>query len=185
MDDEPADADLVTASRGGEHEAVVPGPPGASSFEEFYALEHARLFGALCLITGNRSEAEDVMQDAFLTIWERWSVVEGLASPTGYLYRTAMNGFRMRRRRAAVATKRTLRRVLRTDDIAVFEARFDVDRGLQEMSPRRRLAVILTELLQFSSVEAAGIMGVQPATVRKLAEQGRTSLRATIGDDDA
>ena len=35
-------------------------------FEEFFELEHVRLFGALCVMTGNRSEAEEIMQDAFL-----------------------------------------------------------------------------------------------------------------------
>jgi DNA-directed RNA polymerase specialized sigma24 family protein len=34
------------------------------SFEVFFASEHARLFGALCLVTGDRSEAEEIMQDA-------------------------------------------------------------------------------------------------------------------------
>jgi RNA polymerase sigma factor (sigma-70 family) len=163
---------------------VDPDDVPVPSFEEFYSLEHARLFGALCLVTGDRAEAEDVMQDAFVAIWERWSVVGGLESPTGYLYRTAMNGFRMRRRRAVMAAKRTVRRITRGDELAVFEARFDVDRAMADMSPRRRLAIVLTELLGFNSNEAAEIMGVKPATVRKLAEQGRTHIRETIGDDD-
>jgi DNA-directed RNA polymerase specialized sigma24 family protein len=42
------------------------------TFEEFFGTEHARLFGALCFITGDRDEAEEIMQDAFLRLWERW-----------------------------------------------------------------------------------------------------------------
>ena len=41
------------------------------SFEELFDSEHARLFGALCLVTGDRHEAEEIMQDAFLRLWER------------------------------------------------------------------------------------------------------------------
>jgi DNA-directed RNA polymerase specialized sigma24 family protein len=49
------------------------------------------------------------------------------------------------------------------------------------MPPRQRAAVVLTELLEFSSGEAAEALGVKPATVRKLAQQGRDTLRRTLG----
>jgi RNA polymerase sigma factor (sigma-70 family) len=151
------------------------------SFEDFYEIEHGALFGALVLITGNRREAEDVMQDAFLRIWERWHLVQSLANPTGYLYRTAMNSFRMRRRRALVAARHAIRRLRTTKELEEAEARHEVDRGLAAMPPRQRAAVVLTELLEFSSGEAAEALGVKPATVRKLAQQGRDTLRRTLG----
>ena len=91
------------------------GPPwtedghmGVRPFESFYEAERDGLFGALVLITGDRHEAEEITQDAFVAIWERWDRVAGMESPTGYLYRTAMNGFRKRRRRAALAVRRAL-----------------------------------------------------------------------------
>src|SRR2546421_393746 len=66
----------------------------AASFEDFFELEHEGLFGALYLLTGNRSDAGDLMQLAFLKVWERWSVIQEMDNPTGYLYRTAMNRLR-------------------------------------------------------------------------------------------
>ena len=161
---------------------LVEDRPGLSaSFEDFYEIEHGPLFGALVLITGSRHEAEDVMQDAFLRIWERWHLVQSLANPTGYLYRTAMNSFRMRRRRAVVAARHAIRRLRTTKELEEAEARHEVDRGLAAMPPRQRAAVVLTELLEFSSGEAAEALGVKPATVRKLAQQGRDTLRRTLG----
>lgn len=44
----------------------------APSFEEFYAAASRPLFTALCLVTGNRHEAEEVAQDAFVRVFERW-----------------------------------------------------------------------------------------------------------------
>jgi hypothetical protein len=61
----------------------------ASSFEDFFEVEHENLYGALYLLTGNRSDAEDLMQLAFLKVWERWGEVQEMDNPTGYLYRTA------------------------------------------------------------------------------------------------
>jgi DNA-directed RNA polymerase specialized sigma24 family protein len=46
------------------------------------------------------------MQDAFLKLWERWDRVDRLDDPTGYLFRVALNGFRMRTRAAIRATRR-------------------------------------------------------------------------------
>ena len=48
------------------------------------------------------------MQDAFLTVWERWDRVGGMDDPVGYLYRTAMNLFRKRYRRAMLSVRRTV-----------------------------------------------------------------------------
>jgi RNA polymerase sigma-70 factor (ECF subfamily) len=164
-----------------EDDLVEDRPEFSVSFEDFYEIEHGPLFGALVLITGNRHEAEDVMQDAFLRIWERWHLVQSLANPTGYLYRTAMNSFRMRRRRALVAARHAIRRMRTTRELEEAEARHEVDRGLAVMPPRQRAAVVLTELLEFSSGEAAEALGIKPATVRKLAQQGRDTLRRTLG----
>jgi RNA polymerase sigma factor (sigma-70 family) len=75
-------------------------------FDQFFQAHHARLYGTLCLVTGDRAEAEDVMQDAFLKLWERWDRVREHPDPGGYLYRTAFNLFRSRLRRVARAARR-------------------------------------------------------------------------------
>jgi DNA-directed RNA polymerase specialized sigma24 family protein len=47
------------------------------TFETFYEAEARVLFRRLWLVTGNRAEAEELMQDAFLrggTAWARWTI---------------------------------------------------------------------------------------------------------------
>ena len=61
------------------------------AFEDFFLDERARLFRALLLVTQDAAEAEDLMQEAFVRVWERWDRVGGVESPVGYLFRTAMN----------------------------------------------------------------------------------------------
>jgi RNA polymerase sigma-70 factor (ECF subfamily) len=53
-------------------------------FEDFFGSEHARLFGAISMVTGDRHEAEEIMQDAFLRLWERWDRVRELDDPSSY-----------------------------------------------------------------------------------------------------
>jgi RNA polymerase sigma factor (sigma-70 family) len=155
----------------------------ASTFEAFVGTETARFHGALRLLTRDRAEAEDLMQDAYLKVWERWHHVQSLDDPTGYLYRTAMNLYRKRRRRATVAIRHTIRPRPPRDQLDEVESRDEVLRALATLSPRQRMSLVLTDLLDFSSEEAGRLMGVKATTVRVLASQGRAALRASTGDD--
>jgi len=95
--------DMGTAS-------ATPDIGAALSFEEFFAAESEKLFRRMWLATGNRAESEEITQDAFLALWERWDRVATLDDPTGYLNRTAMNLFRKRYRRAVARRARAGRR---------------------------------------------------------------------------
>ena len=163
--------------------ATAPGPAGPVSFEEFFRAEHARLLRALFLMTGNEQEAEELMQDAFLAVWERWDRVREMERPAGYLYRTAMNAFRSRVRRAARAAKRLVGRA-EEDEFARADERDAVARVLGTLTPRQRAALVLTELLGYASEEAGEILSVKAVAVRVLASQGRTAMKANLERSD-
>ena len=154
----------------------------AVSFEDFYEVEQGGLFGAMILVTRDRQEAEDLTQEAFLKVWERWSVVQGLDNPTGYLYRTAMNAFFSRRRRIAMAGRQLIAQVLRLDPLTTVEARDEIDRALADLTPRQRVALVLTDLLGFPPGEVADTMGVTGSTARVLLARARETMRAAIGE---
>lgn len=155
----------------------------ALSFEAFFEAEQTRLLRALFLLTGNASEAEEVMQDAFVAVWERWDRVAAMDDPTGYLYRTAMNRHRSRVRRVMRAAKRVAGAAESGDAFAAADERDAVARALVTLTPRQRAAVVLTELLGYGADEAGSILGVQPVTVRVLASQGRAAMREVMSDD--
>jgi RNA polymerase sigma-70 factor, ECF subfamily len=157
---------------------------GTVEFEELVEAEHVRLFGALALIARDPAEAEDVMQEAFLRVWERWDRAPSLADPTSYLYRTALNIYRSRRRRAAVALRHAIGLDPGRDELGEVEARSEVVRALARLTPRQRIGVVLVDLLDYSSEEAAQMMGIKASTVRVLASQGRAALKRELGDHD-
>lgn len=154
--------------------------PAQVAFEDFFEAERGRLFGAVYLLTGNVDEAEEIVQDAFLALWERWDRVGALDRPTGYLYRTAMNGFRSRRRRVARAAWRLLPRPGSEDPFAAVDLHDEVVHALRGLAPRQRAAIVLTELLEYDSAEAGQLLGIKPATVRNLAMQARAALRRAM-----
>jgi RNA polymerase sigma factor (sigma-70 family) len=154
-------------------------------FDTFFEEEHERLYKALYFVTGNRHDAEELMQDAFLKLWERWDQIHRIDDTTAYLFRVAFNGFRMRRRRAAMTIRKVIPVPEPRDAFLDAEMRADVQRLLLGLTPRQRAALLLTDLLGYPSEQAARILRVRPSTVRALATKGRRVLRSAEGARDA
>jgi RNA polymerase sigma-70 factor (ECF subfamily) len=151
-------------------------------FEEFFAADHARLYGALCLVTGDPHEAEEIMQDAFLRLWERWDRVAEVDDPSAYLFRTAMNLFRNRYRRAALALRKTINLAPTEDALATVEDRDAVVRALRDLTPDQRAAVVLTGYVGLTSEEAGALLGMRAGTVRTLGARARAAIREKGGE---
>lgn len=166
----PLRAVTSDAEEGAEHAAAL-------SFEAFFEAQRTRLFGALVVMTGNRAEAEEILQDAFLRVWERWERVAAMEEPVGFLYRTAMNLFRKRVRRAAVAVRKAVHLLPKGDELAEVEMRDEAVRLLERLTPRERAAIVVTAYLGYSSEEAGELLGIQATTVRVLTNRARASLR--------
>ena len=154
-------------------------------FSTFFAEEHRGLFKALYFVTGNRADAAELMQDAFLKLWERWDRLDRIDDPTAYLFRVALNGSRMRTRAARRATRRLIAVGRDRDPFEEIELREDVRRLLLDLAPRQRAALLLLDMYGYGSEEAGQIMGIRPSTVRALATQGRAVLRRTSGGTHA
>jgi RNA polymerase sigma factor (sigma-70 family) len=153
----------------------------AVPFEEFFDGERPRLFATLMLIVGDRGVAEDLMQEAFVRVWERWDRVVQHPDPTGYLYRTALNLVRQRRRR--VLRTRDEPQSFTADAFADVDRREDLIAALRRLTPRQRAALVLLDLLDLDADQASKVLGVRPGTVRSLASQGRTAFRALEGNN--
>ena len=153
-------------------------------FRTFFEDEHRRLFKTLYFVTGDRIEAADLMQDAFLKLWERWDRIDRINDPTAYLFRVALNGNRTRARAARRAARRQIPFGIVRDVFDEVDVREDVLRMLRGIAPRQRAALVLLDLYGYDSEEAARIMGIRPSTVRALATQGRAVLRTAGGPDE-
>jgi RNA polymerase sigma factor (sigma-70 family) len=68
--------------------------------------------------------------------------------------------------------------------MAAVDARDVVIRALATLTSRERAALVLVDLLDMTSEDAAKALGVRASTVRVLAARGRAALRKEIGEDD-
>jgi len=140
-----AEDDIVQIAASGE------GPAIPASFTDFFLDEHERLYRALYFVTGNPHDAEELMQDAFMKLWERWDRIDELDDATAYLFRVVLNGFRMRTRRARTAARNAIRVEPTPDPFADVDLQQDVHRMLAGLSPRQRSALVLTEIFGYGS----------------------------------
>jgi RNA polymerase sigma-70 factor, ECF subfamily len=155
----------------------------APRFEDFYEAAFRRLFTALCLVTGNRHEAEEIAQDAFVRVYERWDRVGVLEDPTGYLFRVSMNLFRSRYRRALLGLRRELLLApAATDELAAIETHDEIVRLLRGLDPRQRAAVVLTAILDYSAEEAGRMLGLRASSVRSLTTRARARMKHEVVD---
>ena len=105
-----------------------------------------------------------------------------LENPRGYLYRTAMNGYRSAYRRVLRAASTRLLPQPR-DELAPVEARSVALQALAQLTPRQRVALVLTEVLGFPTKDAGELMGVAPGAVRTLLSRAKARLAAMPGPD--
>jgi DNA-directed RNA polymerase specialized sigma24 family protein len=114
-----------------------PMPVDPPSFEPFFDDEKERLLRILCVITGSRAEAEDLAQEAFTRVFERWETIGGMQDPAGYLHRTAINLFRSQYRRARLALKRAVGMSPEQDVFKAVEDRDAVSHAMVSLTPRQ------------------------------------------------
>jgi RNA polymerase sigma-70 factor (ECF subfamily) len=156
----------------------------APAFDEFFLAEHERLFQALYLLTGDRSEADDLAQEALLRAYERLDRVGSINSPVGYVYRTALNLYRSRLRTLVVRARRAFASLPTEDFSGSVAANHDVRRALAQLPRGQREALILVEWLGLGSEEAGRVLGIDASSVRGRLHRGRASLRDQLGDRD-
>ncbi len=93
MNIDPPTANLDSARRARLAEALVQSGRGdRNAFATVYTATSAKLFGVCLRIFPDRNEAEDALQDAYLTIWNKASSFEsGRASPISWLVAVTRN----------------------------------------------------------------------------------------------
>ena len=144
----------------------------ADAFEEFYRAEYLPMVRLAFGLLDTPEAAEEITQDAFAKVFERWSRLE---NPGGYLRTAVVNGARSELR------KREVRRRIRPGRAQQVPAQQDylLD-ALEKLPTRRKTALVLRYYGDLSEREIARVMGIRPGTVKSLLSGGLAQLREVI-----
>jgi len=152
-------------------------------FEEFFEAEYRRLCDAMVLLTGDPLDAEEFAQEAMTRVLERWDRVGAMDSPTGYLFRTAMNLHRNRVRRVLVRARRAVHEDPATPDhSSTVGDQQDVRLALMKLSRAEREALVLVDWQQMDAAAAGRLLGISANAIRVRLHRARAALRQHLGE---
>lgn len=181
---DPEEKKLEAAAR------LQPSSPTPEKLEKFYVDHHAQVLRAAYRITGNASDAEDVLQTVFLRLLraERGDALS--ETPGSYLHRAAVNAALdlMRTRRTWKPTSiDELSEELSEDSGGDPESR-QIDRQtrervrevLAEMSPKMAEIFALRYFEGFDNHEIARMLRTSKSTVAVLLHRARHRLKKEV-----
>ena len=159
-------------------------------FQALFVSERDRLFRMLMRLTGNAQDAEDLLQEAFLTTWRKRELFEGRGAPEGFLRTTCLRLFlnartRSNRRPASsAADSDELPCPPRARGLEAAEAReflmARVREELEQLSPEAREAFLLFRFEGLSCGEIAERIGVPKKTVQTRLRRATLAVAARL-----
>jgi RNA polymerase sigma-70 factor (ECF subfamily) len=154
--------------------------------------EHRERMYHLALdLTGNRFDAEDLLQDVFVKAYDAFDDFREEAQPASWLYRITVNTFlNDERSRAAGPVERDTRADLRSTPAHHPADRHterrqlqqDIDAALDRLSPRERTAFVLRHYRDLKVRDVADAMEVAPGTVKSFLFRATRKLREALDD---
>ena len=167
--------------------------PGASAmpptFDELFDSYQEMVLKAAYRVTGNRQDAEDVLQTVFLRLMKNQEQVRISGNPGGYLRRSAVNaGIDLLRSRQRNPTETLVEETLTSDQGAAdsLARQTELKRQLREamLSLDQQAAEIfsLRFFEEFSNAEIAQLLGMTPNSVAVSVHRTRDQLQKIIGE---
>ena len=175
-----ADLELAARCRQGDPDA----------FEELYRAHAGRLYSLIFRMAGSVQEAEDLLQEVFLTAHRKLGSFRGDSALGTWLYRLAVNQCLdfLRGRQAKMArTTGSLDEEGADEPMAAAPlvptaiSRIDLERAIAQLPAGCRAAFVLHDVEGFEHHEVATMLGVSVGTSKSQVHKARMKLRKLLG----
>lgn len=150
-------------------------------------------------LSGSPAEADEVVQDTFLSAYRGWAGFDGRSKPSTWLYTIAVRAWKRRRRgrKGREAKMPSLDAVMPFADTAAAaldrdgtppaeierrEAVARMQEALVELPDGFRVPLLLKDLLELSVEETARVLDLKPQTVKTRLHRARLALRRILVD---
>jgi RNA polymerase sigma-70 factor (ECF subfamily) len=174
--------------------------PAREAIADLVERHGGRLYGVGLRLCGSPEDAQDLVQETFLSAFRHWHQFQGDAEPTTWLYTIARRACLRRRRKRSgePAVLEPLSALLPGPDEGLpelppgeagpyrdrlrREAEAVVDRALARLPLTFRLPLVLADIAELSTAETARVLGLKEATVKTRVHRARLKLRRAIAD---
>ena len=175
------DVELVRRAQGGD----------SAAFDEVVNRFTGELYRLALFLTGQASDADDVLQETFLGAYENLAAFEGRSSLKTWLSRILLNQAARHRRSQRVrkaaqpvhlsaASEAVLEGAARQSSTRDSEIRLDVLGVLQTLQPDHREVVVLREMQGMSYQEIAEALHIPEGTVESRLFRARQELKERL-----
>jgi RNA polymerase sigma-70 factor (ECF subfamily) len=168
-----ADTELV--------ERCLNGDLGA--FEDLYRQHSTRLYNLAFRMVGNAADAEDLLQDIFLTVYRKLESFRGASALGTWLYRLGMNvcldRLRSKAARQDQATDTLDERLSGAQVTGTLTgvSRIDLERAIASLPEGSRAAFLLHDVEGFDHTEVGRLLGVAEGTSKSQVHKARLRIR--------
>jgi RNA polymerase sigma-70 factor (ECF subfamily) len=175
------EADLDIARRCRE------GDPAA--FEALYRSHAGRLFGLVSRMLGSAAEAEDVLQDTFVSAHRKMAGFRGESSLGTWLYRLAVNHCldhlrgkqsRMARTTDSLDAEGAAEPAAALPVLPEAIARIDLERAIAQLPHGCRAAFVLHDVEGLDHREVGAALGISEGTSKSQVHKARMKLRVLL-----
>jgi DNA-directed RNA polymerase specialized sigma24 family protein len=158
-----------------------------TEFDPFFHAHFEKVARAGALVIRDASAGQDLAQEAFTRLLERWGDMASDDHARNFVYKVTINLARSHLRKHGRVLLYGLRRPDPPggpDPMDPSDAWFGMIEALGALSPRQRACVVLVDYADMDSAAAAGILGMSAGTVRVHLMRGRRALREGLGLDE-
>jgi RNA polymerase sigma-70 factor (ECF subfamily) len=154
------------------------------AFDEIVTRHRDRVFTIALRICGNRDDAEDVLQETFISAYRALPRFRGGAQLSTWLYRIAVNKSYdlIGRRRPQTALEDVGEPATRTDDYEASSQRTALVQAIEALPPEFRAVAVLCDVLGLTPTEAAEVLDIPAGTVKSRSFRARAMLAKTLTD---
>ena len=148
------------------------------------------LFGYAYALTGDRHDAEDLLQDALVRAFRSGRTASSLDAAHVYMKRAIATTFIDRARRVAARPVTTgggsdlqdwvWNLPASPDHAGDVESALDLQQALLTLAPRERACIVLRSMDDLTVDAVADTLGLAPGTVKRYLSDARDKLRAVL-----
>jgi RNA polymerase sigma-70 factor, ECF subfamily len=162
-----------------------------AAFEEVYRAHSGRLFSVACRMLGNPADAEDLLQEVFLSAHRKLDTFRGDSALGTWLYRLATN-LCLDYLRSRAGRSNQLTDAL-DDEPGLADAssrglaeravtRMDLERALTKLPEGCRAAFVLHDIEGLEHREVGEVLGIAEGTSKSQVHKARLRLRALLSE---
>ncbi len=157
---------------------------GIGDLEELFAASYGRLVVQLYALCGDLDDAEDAVQEAFVTAIRKRRELARVGNPEAWVRTVAVNRLRSRWRHTSVVRKYQARLPGPQTPIEVGPEHVGIVTALAQLNDDQRRVVVLHHLADLSTAQIASDLGVSEGTVKSRLARARSLLAELLDDSE-